>query len=180
MTATVRNYANLELRGSIIFAKELTDFPSDPKRNETVLIDGVLYIYSMIGGLLTWYPLTNKKNSHVHTQGLPSAEWTITHNLGTQDFVLGLYDSDNNPMFPSGITQVTNDSFHVTFTEPVVGRLVAFFESETFVPALNAEAVNTDELQVANGAVVANSNGLYVNGQQVLTSDDGVVDFGTF
>jgi hypothetical protein len=180
LSAIIRNYANLEQHGSIIFATELSDFPETPTQNQVVLVEGVLYIYSLVGGLLTWYPLTNKKNSHVHTQAVPATEWSINHNLGTVDFIVGVYDTDNSPMYPSGITDVTNDNFKVTFVEPTAGRLVAFFDSETFVPALNAEAVNAGELQIANGAVVANSTGLYVNGQTVLTANttDGL-DFGT-
>ncbi len=181
MSATIRNFTNMELHGSIVYAKELSDFPApeDSTRNQQILVNGVLYIYSMIGGLLTWYPLTNKKNTHVHTQGLPSTEWIVNHGLGTIDFVIGVYDTDNNQMSPSGITQVTNDGFRVTFTEPVVGRLVAFFDSETFVPALNAEAVNTTELNVGNGAVIANDTGLYVYGQKVLATTENQLDFGT-
>lgn len=180
MSATVRNYTNQELRGSLIFTKELQGFPEAPKPNEMVLIDGVLWIYSMIGGIRTWFPLNNQKNTYTHTQGQASADWNVQHGMGTEDFVLGVYDSDNNFMYPSGITQVGNNSFHLTFTEPVTGRAVAFFNTEAFAPTVTAQNVNADSISVGGGTVVADDNGLSVNGNPVQTlNSQGQADYGT-
>jgi hypothetical protein len=46
-----------------------------------ILKDGVLYGYQMLGGLATWYPLTNQSQSYIHTQGLAALEWTVHHEL---------------------------------------------------------------------------------------------------
>ena len=180
MTATINILANTSLRGSLIHAKELTEFPSDPQRNEQVLINGVLWIYSMVSGVLTWFPLNNKKNTHTHQQGLPSTDWNVVHNLGSTDFIVSVYDSDNNLMFPSAITQVTENGFHITFGEAVVGRAVVFVETEAFLPAVNTASVNANEVNIAGGAVIADSDGLKVNGNTVMPLDSqGRANYGT-
>ncbi len=180
MNAVVRNYANLDQRGSIIYGQELTDFPEDPVRNMSVMINGVLWTYTMIEGSLTWSPLNVKRNSKTHYQAVASADWNIQHGMGTQDFIIGVYDAANNLMNPASVTQVTDDSFHVTFTEPVIGRLVAFFNSELFAPKVTVQAVEADSINVGGGTVTADNSGLYVSGQKVSTLDSqGRADYGT-
>lgn len=180
MNALVRNYTDFEHRGSVIYGKELDDFPSNPRQNEQVLIKGVLWIYSMVDGSLTWFPMNNRKNSKTHTQGLPSANWNVQHGLGSQEFILGVYDSTGNLMSPMGITNITDDSFVIQFAEAETGRAVVFCDAEAFVPAINSESVNTGEINIANGAVVATADGLKVNGNDVLVlNSQGQADFGT-
>jgi hypothetical protein len=180
LSAVLRNYTHLQLHGSIIYAQERTEFPSNPTRNEQVLINGVLWIYSMVNNVLTWFPLNNKKNTYVHTQGLPSLEWTVSHGLGSQDFVLGVYDNNNNLMSPSSVTTVTEDSFKLNFSEAVIGRVVVFCDAEAFVPAINTESVNAGTINIGNGAVVADATGLTVNGNSVMVlNNQGEADYGT-
>ena len=180
MTATIRHYADFELHGSMIHGQELNDFPQNPRRNQECLVNGVLWIYSEVEGILTWFPLNNKKTTYVHTQAVPSTDWNIQHNRGTQVFVFGIYDADGKLTSANGPGDVTDNNFHLYFTEAVSGRVVVFFETEAFLPAVNSEAVNTETLNVGDGAVVADANGLTVNGNAVLTVDNnGVADFGT-
>lgn len=180
MSATVRNYTNQDLRGSLIFTKELQEFPESPKPNEMVLIDGVLWIYSMIGGVRTWFPLNNQKNTYTHTQGVPATDWNVQHGMGTKDFVIGVYDTSNNIMFPSTVEQVGDNNFHVTFSEPVAGRVVAFFNTEAFAPTVTTQTVNADTVNIGNGTVVADDTGLSVNGNPVQTlNSEGHADYGT-
>lgn len=179
-TATIRNYSDLELHGSIVRAQELNDFPANPRRNQDALVNGVLWMYSEVEGVLAWFPLTNKKTTYVHTQSVPSQDWNIAHNRGTQVFLYGVYDENGQLVSANGPGDVTDNNFHVYFTEPVTGRVVVFFETESFLPAINSEAVNTSALNVGNGAVVADQNGLTVNGNAVLTvNSSGIADFGT-
>lgn len=180
MVATIRSYVDFEHHGAVVFGQELTDFPSDPKPNQQVLINGILWLYSTVNGVLTWLPLNNKKNAYTHTQGAASNEWIVNHGMGTQDFLIGVYDANNQPMSASGITTVTNDGFHLTFTEAVTGRAVIFFNTESFAPTVTAQNVAADSLNVNNGAVTADSSGLYVNGNPVVaTNSSGAVDLGT-
>jgi hypothetical protein len=170
---TIRHYANLDLRGSMIYGKEINAFPVSPAINEQVLKDGVLWMWTTIQGVQAWYPLTNKKMSYVHTQGIPAASWTINHGFDSTDFVFAVYDENGAMVNPSGISSVQANSFVVDFGgEASLGRVVVFFDSEMFVPALNSAAVTTDSLNVANGTVVANATGLFVNGQRVMLLDN--------
>lgn len=180
MTATVRNYANMELHGSVNFANELSDFPEQASRNDLVLINGVLWIYSMIGGVLTWFPLNNQKDTYVHTQGTSSEVWTVNHGMGTQDFVLGVYDVNNNLMSPASLVITDDNSFQLNFTESVLGRAVVVFSTHLFAPSVTTQAVTADSINIGGGVVTADATGLYVNGRAVLTvNDSGQVDFGT-
>ena len=180
MVAKIRNYTDMEFHGRLNFAQELTDFPQDAAKNDLVIINGVLWLYSMVGGLLTWFPLNNQKDSYIHTQGLAASTWTVNHNLGSQDFVLGVYDSSNNLMIPSSITNVTDDNFQLTFTEPVIGRAVAIFSTHLFAPSVTTQSVVADSINVGGGAVTADDTGLYVSGSPVpVLNEDGFIDGGT-
>lgn len=77
---TVRALSKLHLNSSVIFESDLTEFPETPTSGEIVLKDGILWIYSLIEGVQTWYPLTNYRDSFVHTQALEN----LTATLGTK------------------------------------------------------------------------------------------------
>ena len=171
MTTTVRHYADLDLRGSMIFSKDLSVFPASPRLGEQVLKEGVLWMWTAVQGITTWFPLTNKKNSYVHTQGVASTAWTVEHDLGSSDVIYAVYDNNGSPMYPSNLTSITANSFIMQFSEAVTGRVVVFAEAETFVPAVNSSAVNTALLNIASGVVVADVNGLRVGGADVATLD---------
>jgi len=178
--ATMRNYTNMALHGRLNFAQEVSDFPSDAARNDMVLINGVLWIYSLVGGLLTWFPLNNQKNTYVHTQGAANDVWTVNHGMGSQDFVLGLYDSSNNIMSPAGLTIVDNNSFQLTFTEAIVGRAVVIFSTSLFAPSVVTQDLTADTLSIGNGTVTADATGLFINGQPVVVlNSQGQADYGT-
>lgn len=180
MVATIRNYANLELHGSVNFAQELQDFPTSPNRNDLVMINGVLWTYTMIGGLLTWLPLNNQQDTYVHTQGVASLTWTVSHGLGSEDFVLGVYDSTNQLMSPASITITDSNNFVLNFTEAVLGRAVAIFATNLFAPTVTTQEVIADSVNIGGSVVTADSTGLYVNGNPVLVlNNSGQADYGT-
>lgn len=169
--STIKHYADLDIRGSIIYGKPVTGFPENPRMHEQILKDGVLWMWTTVQGVNTWYPLTNKKNSYVHTQGAAASFWTVNHGMGSIDFVFAVYDDTGTMITPSSVSNVTSDSFRLNFGEDTVGRAVVFFDSELFVPALNSEAINTNVLNVANGTVVANNTGLFISGLRVANLD---------
>jgi hypothetical protein len=179
-TAKVRHYVNTEFHGSLNLAVDLQDFPSDASRGDLVVINGVLWTYTMIGGLLTWLPLNNKQDTYVHTQAVASLAWSVNHGMGTQDFVLGLYDSTNQPMSPASISDVTDDSFTINFTEAIIGRAVLIFATNLFAPTVTAQSLVADSVNIGGNVVTADSTGLYVNGNPVLTlNSQGQADYGT-
>lgn len=169
--STVKHYADLDIRGSVIYGKPVSQFPSNPRMNEQILKDGVLWIWTTIQGVNTWYPLTNKKNSYVHTQGALASSWVVNHNASTVDFVFAVYDDAGTMITPSGVSNVTTNSFQLDFGEATMGRAVVFFDSEMFVPALSTEEIDTNLLNVANGTVTAGPTGLFVNGLRVAVLD---------
>jgi hypothetical protein len=110
-----------------------TDFPADPEVGMQVMVEGILYIYSSIGGVTTWYPLNNKYSSYVHTQGVPSVSWTVNHNFESYDLIYVVYDS-NNDVVIADIDFVSNNTITVNLTEAITGRIVVFAHTNQFAP----------------------------------------------
>jgi hypothetical protein len=134
MATPIRVYNNLQLRDSLFFAKNLADFPESPTVGQVVLKSDRLWAYSIIDGFNTWYPLTNRKNSYVHVQGLAATEWVVTHNLNTKDIILGTYSNNDALNYPS-ITFTSNNVITVNFSEAETGRVVLFAEMSDPAPA---------------------------------------------
>ncbi len=170
MTNPVRSYADFDLRGSLIFGKNHTSFPAEPRHGEAVLKDGALWVYATISGVSTWYPLTNKKNSYVHTQAVEAFQWTINHGLGTDDVVYAAYDMAGNIMVANR-TPVNGDTFRLNFTSAVAGRVVVFADSERFASNIDVGTLTAASLNVAAGTVTADNTGLKVSGFSVATLD---------
>ena len=171
MSTTVRSLADVDLRGSLIFGKNLTSFPPNPRQGEQVLKDGVLWIYTTILGIATWYPLTNKKNSYLHTQAVESFQWTVYHGLGTPDVIIGVYDAAGSLMYASS-TPIDNNSFRLNFTSATAGRCVVFADSERYASNLSTTSLLASSIDVSSGTVVADAGGLKVNGNTVATLDN--------
>jgi hypothetical protein len=175
MSSTVRSLADIDLRGSLIFGKNLSDFPANPRQGQMNLISGALWVYATIDGVSTWYPLTNKKNSYVHIQAVSSFQWTVNHGLGTSDVLYGVYD-DTGAMMVANRTVIDNNSFRLNFTSAVTGRVVVFADAERFQASIAAGVMTAASLNVASGVVTADQTGLKVSGQSVATLDGGVLN----
>jgi hypothetical protein len=126
--------ANLKFQGSSPVLEHLTEFPETPQDGHMTLINGVVYMYTTLRGMSTWYPLTNEKNYFVQTQGLASTTWNINHNLNTSDFVFFAYDENNNLIQPD-YEYVNDDAFKLNFTVARKGKVVIFYA----VDALNVD-----------------------------------------
>ena len=170
MASNVRSLAPIDLRGSLIFGKNLSAFPLNPLNGQMELVNGALWVYTAIDGISTWYPLTNKKNSYVHTQGVDTFQWTVYHNLNTPDVLFGVYGTDGSLQYPS-YTPLDNNSFRLNFTSAVSGRCVVFADSERFAPNLSTNALLAASIDISNGTVTAGPGGLAVNGNNVATLD---------
>lgn len=167
---TLRSLVNLDLRGSVIFSTDLTSFPPSPRSGETVLKDGVLWCFSTVAGVQTWYPLTNKKNSYVHTQAVESFQWTINHGLETSDVVCTAYDFSGQLVI-ANLTVASANTIHLHFTSATAGRAVVFADSERYASNLDVGNLEATALSVASGTVTADDTGLRVNGDAVVTKD---------
>ena len=162
----VRVLTSLTLLGSVNFGNDLSDFPTSPGAGQLELINGILWAYTTIQGVTTWYPLTNLKNSAVVTQGVAATTWTVAHGLGTSDVVFMAYGADGGLMLANREV-IDINTIQLTFTEAVTGRVVLFADAEQIVPALQTELVNATAATIAGGVVVANASGLTVNGLSV-------------
>ena len=175
MSSTVRSLADIDLRGSLIFGKNLSDFPANPRQGQMNLISGALWVYATIDGVSTWYPLTNKKNSYVHIQAVSSFQWTVNHGLGTADVLYGVYD-ENGALMIANRTVIDQNSFRLNFTSAVTGRVVVFADAERFQTSIDAGVLTASSVSVAGGVVTADQTGLKVSGQSVATLDGGVLN----
>ena len=160
-------YTPINLGGNMSFGSELQDFPSSPRYGQMELINGVLWVYSTVSGVSTWFPLNNKKNSIVFTQGVASTTWTIAHGLGTSDVIFMAYGADGSLLFANREVIDVN-TIQLDFTEAVTGRAVVFADAEQFVPAIQTESINTASANIGSGAVVAGAAGLAVTGTFTL------------
>ena len=90
--------SNLDLKGSHITLDNVSKFPSSPSDGQIVLVSGIVYIYTTISGVTTWYPISNESSYFIHTQGTTSTRWKIIHNLNTTNFIFFTYDINGNLM----------------------------------------------------------------------------------
>lgn len=173
--SSIRSFADVDLRGSLVFGKNLADFPASPRNGQTCLISGALWAFTTIDGVETWYPLTNKKNSYVHVQAVSSFQWVVNHGLGTDDILYGAYDEAGTLMVANR-TAIDLNSFRLNFTNAVTGRCVVFADSERFAASIAAGTLTASSLSVAEGVVTADSTGLSVSGAKVATLSGGVLN----
>ena len=119
----------------ITFVREYSDFPANPQLRQVCVVNGVLYLYTTIMGVLTWYPLTKVKTSKVHIQSTASTVWTVTHDFNSEDFGLFVYD-ETGKIQNTQTHNVTPNSLEIHFSVPKRGKAVLFFESLAEIPAI--------------------------------------------
>lgn len=158
-----RLLSDLNLNGKLVLSKYETAFPDNPAIGTLIIKDNGLYAYITIGGLSTWYPFANKTNSYIHTQGLASDTWTVTHNLGSSDVWIQIQDTTGNILSASKTT-INANSFTLNFTSPALGNVVVVAPDDINVPVINATLIN-----VGSGVVIG-SNSITVDSNQVLTT----------
>lgn len=141
-TVSVRSH--MRLFGDLSFDTERGSFPDNPSTNQMSLVDGILYIFSKVNGVRTWYPLTHKKTSHVHTQAVPSSTWTVTHNQDTADYGFFVYD-ENGSLQYADTEYVDNNTVKILLSTPTSGKAVMFFDYE-----ITAKTLSTDTLETTN------------------------------
>jgi hypothetical protein len=159
-----RIHNDLELYGSMTLAVSVNTYPENPKVGTLIIKDNCLYAYISIGGYLTWYPFASKTNSYIHSQGIASNVWTITHNLNTYNTWTQIKDGDGDVVV-AAITNTSANVITVTFTTPILGTAIVVGPSTIDVPEMRASLVT-----IGDGTVVIDSDGIRIAGQNVLTS----------
>lgn len=166
----------LNVRGSLVLDNLTDEFPINPKPGTFIVKGTNLYGYVSISGLETWYPLIRDLSKfYVHTQGVASATWTITHNLSTDTPWFIISNSDGTLVQPAGIERVSADVTKFFFSEPIIGNVVLVGPSDLSVPT-----INTSLLQVGDDLVISTA-GITYQGQSFITGTnqkigDGSVD----
>lgn len=134
--SNIKVRTNFEMRGSVTLLP-VSEFNPTPSLGETSLKDGILYIYTDINGLMTWYPMNRPQSSYVHSQGVPSENWTVNHNLATADVIVAAYDQHGHIVMASTKIQSVNTVL-IDFTEATEGHAVVFGREQISSPALMA------------------------------------------
>lgn len=162
---TVQVLSDLSISGSVIFAKDYENFPSNPSIGTLVLKEQVLYAYISIGGLSTWYPFASRTKFYIHTQGEASLTWTVNHGLGSTDIWYQVQNPEGNLIIVNKTT-VDANTFTLNFTYPAVGTVIAVGPDSINVPVVNSSLIKVG----GNDEVVIDTTGVLINGSYALTS----------
>lgn len=76
----------------------------------------------------TWLIIATSINSYAHIQNLPSASWSINHNLNSQNIVYNVYVDTGGPnlvpIIPDDIVFVDTNNIIVEFSSAYEGKIV--------------------------------------------------------
>ena len=157
-----RIYNDLALYGALVMEVNETGFPAYPKIGTIMIKDKCLFAYIKVGDLETWYPFASKTNSYIHSQGLDSSTWVVTHNLNSTNLWIQVKDQTGN-ILSVGKQDIDANSFRLTFTSAVRGTVMVVAPDTVDVPLLKASLIQVGQ------AVEINTSGVYINGSPALT-----------
>jgi len=139
--------SDLKIRGRLQTRNNETgaEFPVDPRPTELwIWTDGRPYMYCNVGGLFTWYPLTQKKASATHVQGVAAAVWNVNHGLQTVNVLVMAYDADSKMVI--GSVEILNDSsLRITFQIAITGYAFVVSEDVIVSGQVTPEGMHYDE-----------------------------------
>lgn len=155
-------YNDLSVHGSVVWAKEIAEFPAQGRNGEIVVKDGRHYAYTKISeGYYSWMPIGVKQSAYVHSQGIASTTWTIPHNLGTEHYGIFVYDTDHN-LVMANHEPVDANTVAVTLYAATAGTAVVFAVTDFSATAFNAGSLTIGDVTLTsnNGELVINGEGL--------------------
>lgn len=158
--------ANLRVAGALCIDKD-QEFDPAAKVGTLALKNKSLYAYMELNGYKTWYPLfQNTSNAYQHTQGVPNVQWTIQHNMNSQNLWWQIKNAAGQIEHEASIEYVDDNTIRLNFYEAFAGTVIVVGPTD-----INLGLVNASELSIGtNGAVTINNSGVFVNGQAVLTA----------
>ena len=64
--------------------------------------------------------------THIHTQEIPAEDWVITHELGTNNVKVDIWDVDNELVIPARVYAYNETTMVISFADghPVAGRAI--------------------------------------------------------
>ena len=170
--------SDVTVMGGVNIGSQLTDFPSNPIPNTYYTINDVVYLYTYVKGVATYFPVTNLSNSMVITQAIASNTWTLTHNLSYMYPFIQVVTTDGQ-MFSPGYTPVDANSLIINFNEAIAGYALIISPEQLQInsdaaPEFVTEPSLTSVLSgyVTNNSLVASlaaysPSGDYVTGTQL-------------
>jgi len=169
--------SNLEFKNSTYILNKFEDFPENTSEGTVIFKENGLYIYStnITSGNLEWLNIldfTRTNTSYKFEQSSESTEWTITHNLNTQDLFVIVYDSDGNKQVESEIQFQSDNEIKLIFSESISGKALLFGASVVSSPSNIYTKEEIDELlknidtSGCNSNIILPENG--VDGQVLI------------
>lgn len=177
--SNIQVLGDLELSGALSFSKNLGDFPANPAPRSIVVKEGVPYIYTELvngSGFMSWQPIGLKQASYLHTQGVASTVWTISHNFNTSDFAYFVYDSNHN-LVVANIEIIDANTCRINLSSAITGTVVLFslqYMNSTTVSASQQLNLGTSTVTTSAGELKVNNNAVafkeYVDAQDSALS----------
>jgi hypothetical protein len=164
---------DLSLVGALVFETDNADFPANPAIGTMVLKNQVLYAYITVGDLETWYPFSTPTNSYVHSQGLASSTWVVTHNLGTSNVFFQIKDADGKLVIANK-EDINSNSFRLHFTTPITGTVMVVAPDTIDVPAVRATMIDVGDVHIGNNDITINGNSVLTNASITEQINDAV------
>lgn len=133
--------ANLEFKNSSTYIlSKFNEFPENPVPGMMAFLESGLYIYTddLITGELKWInliDLTRTNTSYTHKQETASIEWTVAHNLNSEDLFAIIYDSNGQKQIESEQVFVDDNTIKLIFSEPISGKALVFGASVLASPS---------------------------------------------
>jgi hypothetical protein len=159
----IRILGDVEISKSLSFSQNFTGFPSNPKPRTLIVKDGQPYIFTEVvdgSGYFSWTPLGVRQNSYLHSQGLESTTWTVTHNLNVIDFAYFVYDNNHTLILANSVI-IDSNTIEIQLSEAITGTVVVFGVQHVVasgVTAVDNVTINNIVLRDANGTLTVNNN----------------------
>lgn len=150
--ANVKVFSDIDMRGGGVNLSATDTVPDTPKVGGMYVISGVIHFYTSVDGSDPFMmPIASKRSSYIHTQVEAATEWNITHDLGTTDILVQIYDDSNNMVYATPIF-LNIDEIKIEFTEGIAGRAIVFGVSSKFSGFRpNAESLTSDTVVFGEG-----------------------------
>ena len=148
-------YGSMAMHGSLSVRDDGTSFPEAPRVGQFALNRGVLFVYALLDGTKTWYPLTNERNAYVHVQGLSNTQWNVSHGFNTENILYVVYD-ENNVVQQVSADIIDADTIQLNFTEAILGKCLVFCTAENFSQQLSTTLFEVGSIVIAGSAISVN------------------------
>lgn len=165
----VRILSPLYTKGGLRLQDTKASFSENPSLSQIEVVNGIPYIFTNIGGTATWFPMAQRQRTYIHVQGVIASTWTVSHNLGTNDLVVIVYD-ENNIVQEANIVFTTEHTLDVVLTEAKKGKVIIFAADSLTVPSVTADHFTAATMNIGSGKLVVNSTGVLIGGVDVINS----------